>query len=132
MCLSTVTKKIGNSKLSKGVGYKIFDRSCNSLPPSGEYYTPDRYCAYGYPIGKWINADGNNIMADDGHFYPSGFHIFTSLKSAVKYLAGETYLEIRKVQYRDAHTLGTQSNGRCIVAKEIKLGKVIRAAYIDD
>lgn len=137
MCLSTVTKEIDNfGKLSKGVGYKVFWRPEAKLKPYGEYYTPEEYGGDGYPVGKWIqsndsSSDDRGIMSDEG-YYKCGFHIFTSLRAAVRWVGGDFGYEVRQVQYRNAHTLGKQnvwgSDCRCIVASEMKIGKVVRPA----
>lgn len=137
MCLSIVKKDIeDDSKLSEGVGYKIF-RRYNPKYLFGEYYTPISYKDTGYPIGKWIKSDDAVYTDDWSYSYPPGFHIFTSLKSAVKWLGPEwgrgRYI-IRQVRYRNAHTIGCQVLEeklvqlfvRCVVATEIKIGKEIK------
>jgi hypothetical protein len=118
MCLDNIIERVKpDSKKSSGIGYKVFIAysmvDCKK-GPFGVFYAPPGTSRY--PIGKWVAADG------------PGFHVFTSLKSATKWRGKVGNEEIRQVRYRKAHTIGKDGGGRCVVAEEIKVGRVIKSA----
>ncbi len=140
MCLTAITERIKEGgKKSWGVGYKVFFRNFDKKPEGVVFSSSgglilDPESAGVYPINKWVKANrsvkcfatSDSPIKSACGSYVSGFHIFTSLKGAIKWRGQDKNEEIRQVYYRKAHTTGIQCQHRCIVAEEIKLGKVVK------
>ena len=110
MCLDIITREFEGKE---GEGYKVLELS--DLITVNEMF----------PLRKrvWNKAKNVKISCRSAEFddwYISGFHIFTSLKSARKwrrYFPGR----IVKVKYRKGWILGKQDGMNIIVANEMKL-----------
>ena len=119
MCLSRVQKK---EPTTKGFGYKAFDRGYHHKGLIS--ICQGRVKAY--PLRKWVNESGYRRVtcaeqAMINHEYPFGFHISTSLRGAKEW-SGDIY----EVQYRKAHTKGSQLGYHCIVATEMKILREVK------
>ncbi len=128
MCLDTITSR---KPKPTGVGYVL--REINRKGKLISIY-------FGTHIpqqrNRWLQSEtfskynNTTILAENDQRYPKGFHIFATLQEAKDYSPGFLkYRRIFKVQYRQAHTLGTQcmhtSTTNIIVAKEIILKEEI-------
>ena len=114
MCLDKITS---TSPTPSGVGYKVFLKRGRqfyqvyhgpreSLPRLTKKWLNEKDFGYGYKlISEYIS-------------YRAGWHIFTTLKDAIIWRP-DLRRTVRKVKYRNAHTLGRQTNLDVIVAKEI-------------
>lgn len=120
------------SKPQKGRGYKVFRRWKGDASPHPQCIGSRRY-----PIGEWVDAEDTinwqtTQQTTDNKLrrYTVGFHIFTRLEDAKRWrlLRKAASLEIREVEYKDAHTFGYQlkkRRGHCVVAPKMRIGKVI-------
>lgn len=115
MCLSTVSAR---RPTKTGFGYKVFrPYFCGYR---GEYFF------LGYPIipGQWNKASGADWTNPD---YPFGFHIFLSRAAAQQWKGLREV--VKRVEYRQAHTLGKQEqrdvdsnrSSLCVVAREMRI-----------
>ena len=110
MCLDRVT---GKALKPEGVGYKVYD-----MPDENGYIF-----LRGCPIksGRWHLANGSswNLVS-----YDYGFHIFTTLRAATRYLNSKTDARcVVKVKYKQAHTRGVQWKGCVVIAKKMMIVK---------
>ena len=113
MCLVTVSKQ---KPKPSGFGWKVF------IPLPSGMLEASMILNCRYRVGKWNAANGR--IWEPGTVYPFGFHIFLRKKDAVK--NAEWFREsCRKVEYRQAHTLGEGDlesfSGPQVVAKRMKI-----------
>ncbi len=109
MCLETIEFALTkNSKGFYGVGYK-------------------NMCPKDVTINKWLRAKSRNkdddgfIRATDYSTYYPGFHIFTNLNDAQRYIDGSIY----EVHYRNVLAFGKNEvsydySGPCVIAQYIR------------
>jgi len=129
MCLSSVSKR---KPKPDGSGWKIFLEQEDGTLLSRYFDT------YTLPVDVWLDEkDFRMVLSHDWierqkrirkkgiESYRCGWHIFKKEKSAKFWNRRENKVFVlRKVEYRDAHTQGTEINDiipDCIVAKEIKI-----------
>ena len=121
MCLSVVSRRKPAKKT--GVFYKAF---CQ-YGGLGIFNPLFQRTALRFVMGKWYKdtSEGNiYIYWPKDASYPKGFHGYKTLKDA-KIMHTES--TIIKCQYRKAVAWGVQgSRSRAIVAREMKLLKVVR------
>lgn len=126
MCLDTITRKAQEKRESKGFGWKVYAYDDFSDTSGFIWMKGSRI-----PKGRWHKADETKIYlsVNSNDNYTSGFHIFTRLKDAAKKV--RTYFRrgdgvVVKVQYKEGHTYGRQWNSDVVVARKIKILKVVR------
>ena len=119
MCLATLDKEI---TVEKGTGYKV--------------YCTARRRKKAYPIYRggpqkthtWIRDKRKlELQASSGEPYRTGYHVFLNLKDAKRLrrlrCPGES---IRVVEFRDVVAQGIQWGAQTVVARQIKIGNVVR------
>ena len=120
MCLSSVNSK---KPAKTGIFYKAFRQD-----GGGGVFNPlFQRTALRFVMRKWYKdtSEGNiYIYCPKDASYPKGFHGYKNLKDA-KIMHGCLYT-IVKCQYQKAVVSGRQGCGSAIVAKEMKLLKVVR------
>ncbi len=124
MCLSIVSERRGEINIDneEKIGYKVFN-----IDENGELYPEFFRTHMIHPLGTWIqNKYKVDILAEDGSFYISGFHVFTELVGAKLWLGKLSYTEyriIKRVKYKGVLATGKQIAGRMYqqvdVAQEI-------------
>lgn len=77
-------------------------------------------------IGEQIVADTDqNIRADDGKWYTSGFHIFRTKRGVVRYAKQERIhdccMYVVRVAYEYVLATGTQGGAQCVVALKMRV-----------
>lgn len=122
MCLAKVDPE---PKTNRKSGYKVVIR-CSGGEIRPEYRFDD-VCRY--DVGKWMEDPVDfRIPWSDGD-YQTGFHIFLSLKGAIRWGVYLTGKEIRKVRFDDVVATGIQNldrkEYRCVVARKICIGGVV-------
>jgi hypothetical protein len=137
MCLDKVNNYLNNTS---GTGYKVFVRKFSAGRTRrlfGENYQHDEF-PEGYKVGYRLtatdrmSASGKLQSLYDGKIYEPGFHIFTSVKSAIRYARGFGYgAEVHQVRYSNAFVKGTQDGLNVIVAGNIKIGKLVWKGAIE-
>lgn len=113
MCLSEINKE---KPKPNGVGYKVFEKDSKGKLRSW-LYGPDP------TKGKWMKA---RKEYQHHRNYWSGFHIFTTLDGAMKWLGVGPGDVIVKVRYRGAHTSGRQGSSPVVVADKMFVPKNCR------
>jgi hypothetical protein len=118
MCLNifdgNLTKKFQNRKKAI-VGYKLVDRHGSKCYP----ILYER--GVSFKIGKNISTETKIPTFDNDNIsYPSGFHCFTSLKSALKYIRGFYIIKVF-INPKDIVAVGIESGFKAIVSKEITI-----------
>ena len=119
MCLDKVTDRELTREQKFGVGYKVFRNDNNKL--TSLFMRGVGKNIKQVPINRWIherafNPYGTNVKLS----YPSGFHIFKNRNDAISYYHLSGPIIIKKIKYRNAHTLGLTSFHRdTVVAKEM-------------
>lgn len=118
MCLNifdeNLTKKFQNRKRTI-TGYKIVDRREQNCYP----ILYER--GISFKRGKNTSSETRIPTFDDDNIsYPSGFHCFTSLKSASKYIRGYYILKVF-INPKDIVAVGIESGFKVIVSKEITI-----------
>lgn len=113
MCLSTVLKRYQTVLDDVKTGFKVLEEY------SRDYYrVPVINQTYRYD--QWSNATGQDIRADDGTYYPSGFHIFSRYNDAVSYRdRHHPNCFVAQVEYSHITTRGTQDGYKVSVAKKM-------------
>jgi len=115
MCLSGIIER--NPEVTEGIGWKCFEKEYGYLTTEYvhseiKYQKNKWYKASEVSSAKMIDVDNSS----NGKFrYPAGFHIFKTRQDARDW--GEN---VRKVQYRKAHTIGYQA-GTVIVSEEMMI-----------
>jgi len=121
MCLDKVTCR--KLRKTSGYGWKVFySDGCDGL-----LYHDCQCVATTLLINEWLTAHEGLIGDEDE--YTSGYHVFERRRHAIAWMGQHPRLVVRKVEYRKAHTRGTQrilvvpgwENAPTIVAKEIKI-----------
>jgi hypothetical protein len=110
MCLQVIKETNLNKS---GYGWKVFEIYKRRVRPL--YYYAGVDC---YKINTWLSPVEKFILSDDNKNYLSGFHIFLN-KDDADYLVYSGRV-LRRVQYKQGHTLGTQ-NGPIIVARRMRI-----------
>jgi hypothetical protein len=118
MCLNIfdeiLTKKFQNRKKTI-VGYKIVNK--HGL----KCYTLLYERGISFKIGKNISTETEiSTFNNENIFYPSGFHCFTSLKSASKYVIGFDIIKVF-INPKDIVAVGIESGFKVIVSKKITI-----------
>lgn len=131
MCLETITETGLNKS---GYGWKVF------MIRNGKLYSDNFFTENPKRLNRWLKAKRVEIKVS-GNKYSSGFHIFTKREDALLWQRGihddEGDSVIKQVEYRKAHTTGTQDgcfllDGDTIVADEMLiLPKKISFVNID-
>lgn len=121
MCLQRATNR---SPKKEGEGYKVVKMWNASSTWIGQpICTPDQ--EFPLLLNHWATKEKRRgpdflkFTALGKGSYPSGFHIWKTLKGAQAYSISEE--KIYKAQYRKAHTEGVQNGHKVIVADEIRL-----------
>ena len=121
MCLNKLDEK---TRKRGGYGFKLLHRNID-----GEIRTHIQRIVP-LPVGKW-RADPNTSETrytetfglSPVQEYPTGFHIFSTLKDLKRWQSGLGWLSLRvfKVQFKDVVASGFQQKCRVIVARKVKV-----------
>lgn len=108
MCLSTIKETYDNPSTVIQSGYKEFTGTGKNLK--------SQQTGKAIEFDKWLVALEQQIKADDGQAYTSGFHVYEDETQVKKlYRSSSTTL----IYYRKVHTRGTQGSDTVVIAKEM-------------
>ena len=123
MCLNSVQSIEENFD---GIGYKSVD--VDTEYEDNNYRirktkNPFTYLFGGarYFFGKWYTANEESEIASDSRRYTTGFHIFLSKEGAQNWGGPK----VVQVSFKEAHTVGIQSAYICVIARKMRIDKVI-------
>lgn len=132
MCLQSVSKE---KPASTGFGWKVFVKDGSLLRSENRGNREYQHDVWYQANDVWYQAnDGVNfttICTSNGQVYPRGFHIALRRQDARNFLNSEYgngtirgRCVIRKVEFRQAHTLGEGGSyfpGPQVIAEEIRI-----------
>lgn len=125
MCLYSYEREM---KRTKGIGYKVFKHRNGLIFSQYGYHEVERQPT-ARPTNVWLSSTPQIVYADTGHYYQSGWHIFTRRRDAERYAEacsiGTRPMVVRRVKYQHGMYLGVQQFGSImmpvVVAKEIMI-----------
>ena len=103
---------------TEGIGYKIF---LGPHRPIDGFKDADSYDGVTYRTGETHISTDESMHRANGTLYPTGYHVYRFLKSALKATEGNPRVRVVRVHFSDVLATGSTKGRSIVVAKKIIL-----------